>query len=221
MKLSAIRQAPPSGAADALVVFLHGYGASGADLMGLADLLRPVLPQALFVAPDAPFVCGQNPAGFEWFDLQDADPGRRAATVEASLEAVGGLLDTLLHETRISASHTALVGFSQGTMMALVAGLRRAHPPMGVVGFSGFLPDAARLKTTLRSRPPVCLVHGTVDEVVPFELGTWARDTLIGLGVAVEFHASQGAAHTIAPDGLAFAARFLGRCAADAKGGKP
>lgn len=209
MKLSAIREAPHAGAPDTIVAFLHGYGANGADLIGLSELLRPILPGAVFVAPDAPTVCGRNPAGFEWFDLEGSDSGRRRAAVNASLEAVAALLAELRQEYSLPPARTLLFGFSQGTMMALLAGLAQPEAPMGIVGFSGFLPESSTVSALLKSRPPVCLVHGDADNVVPFELGRSARDTLEALNVPVEFHTSPGAGHTIAPDGLAFAARFL------------
>lgn len=207
--LTGPRVEPASGAAGRLVVFLHGYGANGADLIGLAQIWQSLVPDALFVAPNAPNVCAINPDGFEWFDLSHPNAheiAKLAADARAPIEA---FLSGLWAETSLSARETLLVGFSQGTMMALDVGLRLADPLAAIIGFSGALPGAEALAGAIRSRPPVCLVHGDADPVVPYALGLGAREVLEKLDVPVTFHTSPGAGHTIVDDGLAFATRFL------------
>ncbi|MEX0859984.1 MAG: alpha/beta fold hydrolase, partial [Cucumibacter sp.] len=161
MRFSGPRVAPISGAARQVVVLLHGFGANGDDLIGLAEYFRAILPDALYVAPDAPNICALNPAGLEWFDLSEANPDRVAKLAAAARPALATYLEELWIETGLAAGESVLIGFSQGAMMALEVGLRLAHPVLGIVGFSGALPGAASLASEIRSRPPVCLLHGS------------------------------------------------------------
>lgn len=206
---SVSRRAPRSGAARSLTVFLHGYGADGADLIGLADPLASVLPQTLFLAPDAPEACRVNPMGRQWFPISwiDGSPETemRAGFFAAST-ALDRWLDGAMAEAGVGPEATALVGFSQGTMMALHAALRRPQPLACVVGFSGRLAEPPE---TAASAPPVLLVHGDMDEVIPVAALTEARNGLAALGCAVQWHVSEGVGHGIAPDGLRLAAEFL------------
>ena len=159
-----------SGTATSLVIFLHGYGADGSDLIGLADPLAPHLPDTRFLAPNAPERCPGNPLGYQWFPIPWLD-GTPEAAARASAVRSYGLLDTWLDEVAAEGpgpERTVLVGFSQGTMMALHVGLRRAAPLAGIVGFSGRLLDPQQLATEITARPPVLLVHGDQDPVVPF-----------------------------------------------------
>ncbi len=200
-----------SGAADSLVIFLHGYGADGNDLIGLAEPLAPHLPDTRFLAPNAPERCPGNPAGFQWFPIPwlDGTPeavARAAAVV--SFDLLDAWLDAVADEG-IGPERTVLVGFSQGTMMALHVALRRAAPLAGIVGFSGRLLDPERLAAEITARPPVLLLHGDQDPVVPFASLAEAQKALAGAGVEVAAHAERGMAHGIAPDGLGLALAFI------------
>lgn len=200
-----------------LIVLLHGYGADGADLIGLGSEWGPLFADALIAAPNAPGRCAQNPFGYEWFPLAfDAMldsvrvgvPGARAVVVE--------YLDDLWTKTGLGPAQTVLAGFSQGAMLALNAGLSLATPPAGIVSFSGALvpPDGfGRLEL---AKAPVCLVHGDRDTVVDPVLTREAATRLAGAGYDVRVHLSRGAAHGIAPDGLAFATAFIATCFAAA-----
>ncbi len=206
------RPAAIAGAADSLIVFLHGYGADGADLLGLADALAPHLPRTAFAAPDAPQRNRANPAGFQWFPvpwIDGSDPVAATAAMVASGADLDLYLDRVIAETGVAPGRCAVVGFSQGTMMALHVALRRDVAAAGIVGFSGRLlvPDA--LVTEIRSRPPVLLAHGDVDDVVPPASMLDAAHTLRGAGVVVLTHVMKGAGHGIAPDGLQVALAFL------------
>lgn len=218
MRLGGPRVAPISGAARQVVALLHGFGANGDDLIGLAEYFRPILPDALYVAPDAPNICALNPAGLEWFDLSEENPDRVAKLAAAARPALADFLEELWEETGLGAADTMLIGFSQGAMMALEVGLRLETELMGIIGFSGALPGAASLASEIRSRPPVCLLHGSADPVVPYALGLATKGALEGLGIEVAFHSSPGAGHTITPDGLDFATGFLRRLAATREG---
>ncbi|MEE8248120.1 MAG: prolyl oligopeptidase family serine peptidase [Alphaproteobacteria bacterium] len=222
--LSGPRQAPASGGTpEALVILLHGYGADGNDLIGLSPYLARVLPGAAFVSPHAPEACEMSPMGRQWFSLGAYDPERmrrdpafreqaRGAMLEGALKVAPTLdafIDAELARAGLDESRLALVGFSQGTMMSLQVGLRRRRPAACIVGFSGSLVGAERLKREITVRPPILLVHGDTDDVVPFAS---LFEAVAGLGAAqlsVLWHVSRGAGHTIAPDGLDLACQFL------------
>jgi phospholipase/carboxylesterase len=200
-----------SGTADSLVIFLHGYGADGNDLIGLAGPLAPHLPNTRFLAPNAPERCPGNPMGFQWFPIPWLD-GSPEAAARASAARSFRLLDDWLDTVAAQGTppeRTVLVGFSQGTMMALHVGLRRAAALAGIVGFSGRLLEPERLAAEITSRPPVLLVHGDADPVVPFASLAEAADGLTAAGVETRAHVSRGTAHGIAPDGLGLAVGFI------------
>lgn len=206
------RRGPALGPASSLVVFLHGYGADGADLLGLADALAPHLPGAVFVAPDAPDRSAGNPFGFQWFPIPWLDGSSEAAAAAGLAQSAADLdafLDARLAEEGLDEAALALVGFSQGTMMALHVAPRRAAACAAVVGFSGRLVAPERLAAELTARPPVLLVHGDADEVVPPAALPEAARALSGAGIDTWTHVSRGVGHGIAPDGLSAALGFL------------
>jgi phospholipase/carboxylesterase len=198
--------------AGGLVVFLHGYGADGADLLGLADVLAPHLPGVAFVAPDAPERCTGGGFGFQWFPIPWLD-GSPPALAEAGLDAaavdLNAFLDTRLGAEGLTPDRLVLVGFSQGAMMSLHVALRRSQPVAGVVAISGRLLRPEALGAEIAVRPPVLLMHGDQDAVVPFEDMGKAGDALVGAGVATYGHVMQGTGHGIAPDGLGVALQFI------------
>jgi phospholipase/carboxylesterase len=199
-----------SGTADSLVVFLHGYGADGNDLIGLAEVLAPYLPRTRFLAPNAPQRCLNNPLGYQWFPIPWLD-GSPEAVARGQAAAAFALLDGWLDEVArpTPPERTVLLGFSQGTMMALQVGLRRRVPVAGIVGFSGRLLAPERLAAEIISRPPVLLVHGDEDPMVPVAFLAEAADALAAAGVEVLTHVSAGTGHGIAPDGLGLALGFI------------
>ena len=206
------RKAPKSGQIKSIVVLLHGYGADGADLMGLADPLAPHLPDTLFVAPDAPEPCTGNPFGRQWFPIPWLDGSSAEQAAEGLALAAADLnayLDALLKEAGVSPSKMVLLGFSQGTMMALEVAPRRAEAIAGVVAFSGRLLRPEALAVEAKSKPPVLLLHGDRDPVVPFEDMAKAGDALVAAGFDVYGHVMEGTEHGIAPDGLSSALGFI------------
>lgn len=192
-----------------LVVLLHGYGADGNDLIGLAPLLGQLMPDVVFHAPNAPQPCEGNPFGYQWFGISRLDP----AIALAGVRTAAPLLDTYLDETMaaygLDESRTVLVGFSQGTMMALHVGLRRKKQLAGIIGFSGMLAGAELLKSELQNKPPVLLIHGDSDEMLPHTLTQRAAEALAGEGLQVGVHIAEGVGHSIDDTGLQLAARFL------------
>ena len=206
------RRAARSGRASSLVVFVHGYGANGADLLGLADPLAPHLPDTVFVAPDAPEPCLGNPFGFQWFPvpwLDGSSPEAAAEGLAASSRDLDAFLDARLAEEGLTDQAMALVGFSQGSMMSLHIAPRRERPVAAVVAFSGRLLEPERLQAETRVRPPVLLLHGDPDPVVPFEDMALAGDALVKAGFETYGHVMEDAGHGISPDGLSAALGFL------------
>ena len=211
-KLQAGRRGPVSGRVRNAVVFLHGYGADGADLMGLADPLAPHLPDTLFVAPDAPEPCAGNPFGRQWFPLPWLDGSTEAEAVAGLARAsddLNAFLDDLAEETGLSPLHIGILAFSQGTMLALHALPKRAKPLAGIVGFAGRMMHPETLAAEVVAKPPVLLVHGDEDNVVPFAEMRRAGDALVQAGFETYGHVMRGTGHAIAPDGLSAALGFL------------
>ena len=211
--LQAERRAPQSGPARSAVVFLHGYGANGADLIGLADPLAEHLPDTLFVAPDAPESLPGMPSGLQWFPIPWIDGSSEEEAERGLLAAAADLdafLDALMVDEDLLPEQVVLFGFSQGTMMALHVAPRREDEVAGVVGFSGRLLRPDLLADEVQSRPPVLLVHGDADDVVPAQSMPEAAEALQEAGWKdVYAHVMKGTGHGIAPDGLSVALAFM------------
>ena len=158
------------------MVLLHGYGADGNDLIGLAPVLAPLMPDVVFLAPNAPYPCEGNPSGYQWFGISRLDPALTLAGVRSAAPLVDAFLDETMAEYGLDESKTCLIGFSQGTMMALHVGLRRARPLAGIIGFSGMLAGPEILKDEIKSRPPILLAHGDSDEMLPHALSERAAE---------------------------------------------
>jgi len=199
-----------SGKAKSLVVFLHGYGANGADLFGLADPLAPHLPDTVFLAPDAPEQA-QGGYGLQWFPIPWIDGSSELAAHDGLIRAARDLnsfLDAQLYNEGLDDSALSLLGFSQGAMMAMHVAPRRDAPMAGVVAISGRLLEPERIADTV-TRPPVLLIHGDDDQVVPFDSMSQAGNVLTGAGFETYGHVMRGTGHGIAPDGLSVALAFL------------
>lgn len=205
------------------VVFLHGYGASGDDLIDFSAFLTGNLPDTAFYAPHAPEPCELAPFGFQWFSLQTYDPEmlrRDPRTLPRALEdlaegaklhagILNDYLSAVMERHGIGPERLAVIGFSQGTMMAFEATLRREVPVAAVVGFSGGFVGASRLEAEIRCRPPVQLVHGDADDVVPVGAMALAEHALAAAGLDVRSHVCRGLGHGIDPAGMFVARDFL------------
>jgi phospholipase/carboxylesterase len=209
-RLSGPSRPPASGGKPRrLVILLHGLGADGNDLIGLAPYWARLLPDAEFLSPNAPFPCDMAPYGYQWFSSQDRSPEAVLGGVRAAAPILDAFIDEALEERGLGSGELALVGFSQGTMMSLFVGLRRAEPVAGIVGFSGRLLAPELLASELRSRPPILLVHGTEDPLVPYSSLAAAETTLKAAGVPVETVTSVGIGHSIDDQGLRRGGQFL------------
>ncbi|NSX55421.1 alpha/beta hydrolase [Parasulfitobacter algicola] len=211
--LQAGRRAALSGDTRSVVVFLHGYGANGADLLGLADPLAEHLPDTMFIAPDAPEACAGAPMGYQWFPIpwidgsseEDANIGMIAA-----VDDLNAFLDGVMVDEDILPEQLLVLGFSQGTMMALHVAPRREDAIAAVVGFSGRLLNPDLLPDETVSKMPILLVHGDQDDVVPVQSLPEAAQALQDAGFKDVFaHIMKGTAHGIAPDGLSVALAFM------------
>ncbi len=198
-----------NGRPQELVILLHGLGADGNDLISLAPLFAQVLPGAAFVAPNAPFPCDMAPVGRQWFSFQDRAPEAVLAGVRAAAPHLGAFIDTELERAGLPDERLALIGFSQGTMMALHVALRRAQACAAVIGYSGALVAPQLLAEEVRSRPPILLTHGDADEIVPFSSMAAAQQTLRENGMLVHSEPRPGLGHGIDETGLQLGAAML------------
>ena len=202
---------PVGGPAKSLVVFLHGYGADGNDLIDLGRMWAPRLPETAFVSPHAHEPCADAPMGRQWFPLAGVDPVKLRGGAVAAAPILDAFLDAELARHKLTDDRLALVGFSQGTMMALQVGPRRAKGIAGIVGYSGLLPGPEYLKAEGKQKPPVLLVHGDADPLIPPVALFATQRVLADAGFQVEWHMRPGLAHGIDQAGLDYGADFLSR----------
>ena len=202
------RLAPRGRTPDALVVLLHGYGANGDDLIALADAWVPRLPGAVFIAPNAPEAIPGMPGALQWFALTMRDPAEYWRGTVAARPAVDRFLDTELARYRLGPDRLVLVGFSQGTMLALHVGLRRTVAPATIVGLSGLLAGPEHLGEA-KARPPIVLIHGEADDLIPVDIIHIAREALAKAGFLVEWHIREGLGHGIDQRAQAIAGHFI------------
>jgi len=211
-KLHGPSLAPSAGGAPReIVILLHGYGSNGADLLSLAPYWRRARPHALFVAPNAPERCPGAPGGFQWWGLTELSRASIAAGAARAAPALDGFIDAQLAEHGLSEDRLVLVGFSQGTMMALHVGPRRERQIAGIIAYSGMLADAGGLGREVVSKPPILLIHGAADSVVPASAFHEAKAELHRLGFAVEDHLTPGLDHSVDETGLRLGERFVKR----------
>lgn len=211
-QLNGPERASVSGTTKQLVVLLHGLGADGNDLLGLAPLFAETLPDAHFIAPNAPEPCDMAPYGYQWFSLREWTAESKLRGTQAATPALNAFLDAQLARFQLHDSQLMLVGFSQGTMMSLYASLRRPAAIAGIVGYSGALIGGASLGSELTAKPPVCLIHGTADPIVPFAAMEEAERQLAAHGIDVEAHARPGLPHSIDEAGIVLSSAFMLRC---------
>lgn len=206
--LSGPRLPPLRGEATHLVVFVHGYGADGNDLIGLAPEFQRLLPTAAFVSPNAPERCPGSP-GYQWFALNRIDPHELARGVVAAAPSLDAFLDAELARLNLTDDRLALVGFSQGTMMSLQVGLRRKTPLAAIVGFSGVLVSPEQLPKTETAKPPILMTHGSHDQLIPAGQMLEAAIALGAVGYTAQWHLTPGMQHGIGQDGIALATNFV------------
>ncbi len=195
-----------------IVLFLHGLGSNGMDLLSLSPYWSAQLPDAVFISPDAPFPCDMAPVGYQWFSLQEWTPESMLKGVADAMPILNNYIDQLLQHYDLEDKDLALVGFSQGTMMSLYAGPRRAKKIAGILGYSGALIGEAGLKEAGIQKPPVHLIHGEGDQVVPVSAYHHAAGVLKEAGFAVSGHTTPYLPHSIDDDGIESGLSFLMKC---------
>lgn len=205
------------GKPEQLVILLHGVGADGNDLIGLAPYYQQALPHARFISPNAPFRFDMAPYGYQWFSLQDSTEEARLEGARRAAPSLDAFIDAELAKDGLADDRLALIGFSQGAMMSLHVGLRRARPMAAIVSYSGILVGGESLETEIRSRPPVLLTHGTDDPVLPFAALAHAEAGLKALGLTVEAHARPGLPHGIDEECIRLGGAFLAHAFGPAK----
>ena len=212
MDLDGPRQSPSNDRKPScLVILLHGYGSDGNDLIGLAPIMGRDLPDVEFVSPHAPFPCEMSPAGRQWFSLGDRSADSMIAGVTMASQILNAFIDDELKKNNLSSDKLALVGFSQGTMLSLFLGPRRASAIAGIVGYSGRLIAPELLGQDIKTRPPVTLIHGASDEMVPASSLDDAVKGLSAVGIKTESEMRPGLGHSIDQQGLSIGAAFLKR----------
>jgi phospholipase/carboxylesterase len=192
-----------------LIILLHGLGADGNDLIGLAPHWAENLPDAAFSSPNAPFPCDMSPMGYQWFSVQDRSPSAMLAGVRAAAPILNDFIDQELKRVGLGPDKLAIVGFSQGTMMSLYVIPRRDEPVAGVIGYSGRLVGPEQLQNETISRPPFLLIHGEDDEMVTFDSMALAEQGLEAAGIPVNTVARPGLGHGIDHEGLTHGGAFL------------
>ena len=214
-KLNGPVVSPENGAEiESIVILCHGYGSNGEDLISLAPHWQALLPNTLFVSPNAPDSCPGAPLGYQWFPLSTLSKEERREGSYKAAPILDKYIDDLLEQYHLEPSKLALVGFSQGTMMSLHVGLRREEKIAGILGYSGALSAPENLASEVKEKPPVFLIHGDRDNVIPVANMFESLGALAVVGIDAEKHVSQQTAHSIAPDGLqkggVYLAKILG-----------
>jgi phospholipase/carboxylesterase len=203
------RLAPLSGTARQLVVLVHGYGADGNDLISLGQVWQQALPDAAFAAPNAPQRVPEAPAGFQWFTLNRMETNETEQGAAAALPGLESFIEAELAATGVAPDKLILVGFSQGAMMALYAGLRRKTAPAAILAFSGLMPGRIPQPSPAGAYPPVFISHGDSDTVVPPQLMFLALGALQQVGAEVEWHLARNVPHGIDPESLELGGQFI------------
>ncbi len=208
-QLSGPEMAPRSGNVKRLVIFLHGLGSNGDDLISLAPELRDELPDTHFISPNAPFRFDMAPFGYQWFSLVDRDPARILPEMRIAAEPLNAFIDAQRDRFNLTDGDIALAGFSQGSMMSMFTAIRRAQPIAGIVAFSGMLRSLEVIANEITAKPPICLIHGDMDEVVPFAALASTKAALEAANIPVVDHTRPFLGHGIDMEGIEIATAFL------------
>jgi phospholipase/carboxylesterase len=193
-----------------LMVFLHGYGASGEDLIDLAKEFKHILPDAHFVSPNAPFNL-EHPfsCGFQWFSLGSYEPHIIYPQILEANRILDIFITEQLKRFNLSYQDLILVGFSQGAMMAMYNSLRNKNQNAGIIAYSGKLILPTMLGEPIGSKPKICLIHGREDDVLPFGNFLEAQKLLQEIQIPLESHALEGLGHGIDHHGIRIGKEFL------------
>ena len=193
-----------------LMVFLHGYGASGEDLIDLAKEFRSTIPEAHFVSPNAPFAMSNSLFNsYQWFSLENYNPSILYPQILEANRILDLFIKSQLNRFSLHYQDLILVGFSQGAMMAMYNSLRNNNQNAGIISYSGRLILPTMLGENIGSKPEICLIHGTADEVLPFDDFLEAKKLLQAIQNPLESHSLEGLGHGIDQRGIKIGKQFL------------
>ena len=205
--------APASGQpAKQLVIFCHGVGSDGQDLIGLAPYFAKVLPDAQFVSPNGPEAFDLAPAGYQWFSLNNPDLASRLTGTQAAGPVLDAYIDQQMALYGLEAKDVALVGFSQGAMMSLHVGIRRQQQLAGILAYSGAIIAPDLIAGELKTQPPVLMMHGATDDVVPIEALYEGVAALQGSGVLARGEVVPHLGHSLNDKCIMEGMDFLAEC---------
>jgi phospholipase/carboxylesterase len=209
MEGKTLRRKPLNDEAEWLVLFVHGLGSNGSDLMSFADYWQKSMPNVAFAAPSAPSSCPDMPGGFQWMPRLPPGHPRMFPEVEAAAPGLETIIEEELSHVGLGPDRLALVGFSQGTMLSLHVGLRQCVAPAAVLGYAGGMVGRDHLADEITCKPPVMLVNGDADQMVPAAAQNMALEALQQVGVVAAGQVLPGLDHSVNADALILGARFL------------
>ena len=192
-----------------MVVFLHGVGSNADDLISLADDFSLIFPKAVFLSPNAPFPYDLYPMGYQWFSLKDYSFRAMSRGIEIAIPILQLFIEENLAKYDLNFCDLVLIGFSQGTMMALQIAPRFKESCFAVIGFSGALINFNQLIKEQKSNPPICLIHGDIDQVVTIDRHFESVNALKNIGLLKEEHVIKNMEHSINLEALTKAMKFL------------
>lgn len=202
---------PMGGGPDSLVVLAHGWRADGDDMLALAQQWAPSLPNTWFMAPNAPIASEELFGSFQWYDLSPENRHTRGAAIREAANILNDFVDQQLAALDLPASRLVMVGFSQGYGVTFDAALRRENAPAALMGYTGSLANRDTLPDEMKAKPPVMLLHGDADPVIPVKALLQSILYLQDLGIDVEWHISHGLGHQIDDPAVLAGGRFLTR----------
>ena len=191
------------------IVLCHGYGGDGKDISTLAINWRRFLPDAIFLCPNAPEVCADNPRGYQWFDMTSENEEMIFEKSLAAAEKLNIFLDQVVKNFRLESSNLALVGFSQGCMISIQSGLPRKEQINCIIGYSGKVINQKHLMKNINSKPKIFLMHGANDTIVSPTYLLEAKEYLTKHGINAKIKMFKNCEHRIPVEGSSLGLGFL------------
>jgi len=192
-----------------MVVFLHGVGADGYDLLSLSDEFVEALPPSVFLAPNAPFSYDMFPMGYQWFSLKEYTEDKLYEGIKVALPILQNYIEQNLVKYQLNFKDLILIGFSQGAMMAVQLALRLPEACQAVISYSGAIVKPDILAQEIKSKPPIMLFHGDKDQVLPAENLFNADQALEKMGIPARSYLLENVGHSISLEAIEMSQNFL------------